>query len=190
MAVQKGIDRWKLKKWFNVHAPAIFNEEVIAEIPANDEKAVLNRRIKIGLDTLTHNPQNAYADIFFRITSVAGNNASTRLDKIELPMSYTRSLARKYRSIADATIKTSTKDNVSMKVKPLVITQRRETKSRIKGIRKEMEDYIKNFFSANDEQQAVMAIVEGKLQADLASKLGHIAQINKVEIKKLEVGKS
>ncbi len=190
MAVQKGIDKWKLKKWFVVHAPAMFNEEVIAEIPANDEKVILNRRIKVGLDTLTHNPQNAYADIFFKITGVAGNNASTKVNKIELPMSYTRSLARKYRSIADSTVKVSTKDNISMKVKPMIVTQHRETQSRIRGIRKEAEEYIKSFFTTNDAQQAIMAIVEGKLQTDLASKLEHITAINKVEIRKLEVDKA
>ncbi len=187
MAIQKGVDKWKLKKWFTVHAPSIFENAVIAEIPANDEKSLVNRRVKVGLDTLTHNPQNAFTNMFFKITKVEGTNANTELTKMELPVSYVRSLARKYKSISDTVLKVSSKDSKDMVVKPIVITMRRARSSKIRGIRKEMNEYLKSYFSSNEYAQIIKAIAEGRLQAELASKLGHIAQISKVEIKKLEI---
>ncbi len=187
MAMKKGVDKWKLKKWFTVHAPGLFNNAVIAEIPANDEKSLINRRVKVGLDFLTHNPQNAFTNMFFKITSVEGTNANTELTKMELPVSYIRSLARKYKSVSDSVLKVASKDNKEMVVKPMVITMNRARSSKIRGIRKEMNEYLKSYFNSNEYAQIINAIVEGRLQAELANKLGHIVQISKVEIKKLEI---
>ena len=62
----------------------------------------------------------------------------------------------------------------------LVITKARTTHSRIVGIRKEMNQHVTNFFSENESNAAITAVVEGRFQAELASKLRHIAPLNKV----------
>jgi ribosomal protein S3AE len=79
------------------------------------------------------------------------------------------------------------RDGVEMVVKILVITRSRTTHSRILGIRKEMNTLVADFFKENDSNAAISAVIEGKFQAELASKLRHIAPLNKVEVKKLEV---
>ncbi len=187
MAESRGADKWKLKKWFSVYAPKVFDEAVIAEIPAKDEKAVVGRGIKVGLDYITHNPKNAYMNLFFKISEASGDKASTKLVRMELLFSYIRSLVRRYRSIAISNVKVRSKDNVEMVLKPIVITQQRDTHARIRGIRKEMDSLLKAYSSENDSNAIVKAVVDGALQDELFAKLGHIAPLSKVEIRKLEI---
>ena len=100
MAVQKKADKWKLKKWFSVYAPKQFNDAVIGEMPANDEKSAVGRNIVVGLDALTHNPSHAYTNVVLKVVSAEGSAAHTKLVSITQLYSYIRSLVRRYKSIA------------------------------------------------------------------------------------------
>jgi ribosomal protein S3AE len=101
--------------------------------------------------------------------------------------SYIRSLVRRYRSVATLVLAGGTRDGTKMVVKLLVITRSRTTHSRIVGIRKEMNVLIMNTFKENDANSIINSVIEGKFQAELASKLKHITPLNKIEVKTLEM---
>ncbi len=183
----KKTESWKLKKWYSVYAPKVFNDVVIGEMPGNEDKSVIGRNIVVGLDSLTRNPSNAYTSVTLKVIDVNGNAAHTKLVSMSQLYSYIRSLVRRYRSIASTVLPVQTKDGISMVVKILVITRARTTHSRIFGIRKEMNEHVSNFFKENDSNVAINAVIEGRFQAELAAKLRHIAPLNKVEVKTLEV---
>ncbi|MGC8669804.1 MAG: hypothetical protein ACP5TL_01470 [Candidatus Micrarchaeia archaeon] len=187
MALQKKIDTWKLKKWFTVYAPKEFNNAVIGEMPANEDKAAIGRNIRVGLDIITHNPSHAYTNLKFKVVSIEGNSAHTKLMQIELLNSYIKSLVRHYRSIASSVQTLETKDGVKIVAKVIAITRNRATHRKLIGIRKEMEAFTASFAKENDINSIINAINENKFQAELASKINHIAQISKVEVRKLEV---
>jgi small subunit ribosomal protein S3Ae len=187
MPAQKKVDKWKLKKWFSVHAPSIFNSVVIGEMPANDEKAAMGRNITVALDTITHNPQHAYTNVIFRTVEVTGTTANTRMVEMFELYSYIRSLVRRYRSIAASVLPTASKDGTQMVVKLLAVTRQRTTHSRILGIRKEMNGFVAEYCKSNDFATIVNSIVEGKFQSELANRIEHIAPLYKIEVRKLEV---
>ncbi|MFI5412644.1 MAG: hypothetical protein ACHQX1_02025 [Candidatus Micrarchaeales archaeon] len=187
MAVTRGIDKWKAKKWFAVKAPKVFNDASVGEMPANDEKAAIGRNVVVSMDMLTHNPQHAYTNVTLKITEVKGEAAQTRLVKIELLPSYVRSFVRRYRSVSSAVIPVTTKDGSVVVVKLIAITRQRSTHTKIVGVRKEMVEFTLNYFKENDINPIVGAIMEGKFQAELASKLNHITDLNKIEVRKLEI---
>lgn len=188
MVIQKkGVDNWKLKKWYSVYAPKLFNDALVGEMPGNEDKSVIGRNIVVGLDSLTRNPSNAYTSVVLKVIDVNGNAAHTKLVSISQLYSYIRSLVRRYRSVASAVVPVTTKDGAGMTVKMLVITRARTTRSRIVGIRKETNELVANFFSENDSDTAIRAVIEGRFQAEMASKLKHIAPLNKVEVRALEI---
>lgn len=187
MAVQKGVDKWKTKRWFTVYSPKVFNSEKICEIPAADEKAVMGRSINVSLDQLTHNPQHAASNVKLKVIEVNGDSAQTRLIMVEEVYSYIRSLVRRYRSVTYAVIPVSSKDNVRMVVKVLAITRARTAASRLRAIRKDLVDFVTEFSKENDSSAIVGSLVDGRLQAEATAKISHIAPINKVEIRKLEI---
>lgn len=187
MAVQKKADKWKLKKWFSVYAPKQFNDAIVGEMPANDEKSAVGRKIVIGLDSLTHNPNHAYTNVVLRVTSAEGSAAHTQLVSIVQLYSYIRSLVRRYKSISTSVLPVVSKDGKKMVLKMLVITRQRATNSRISGIRKEMNERITSYARDTDSTEIINAIVEGKFQAELSANLRHITPISKVEVRALEI---
>ncbi|MGC8586424.1 MAG: hypothetical protein ACP5K5_02675 [Candidatus Micrarchaeia archaeon] len=187
MALQKKVDTWKLKKWFTVYAPKEFNNAVIGEMPANDDKSAMGRTIKVGLDFITHNPSHAYTNAKFKIVNIEGNAAHTKLVEMEQLNSYIRSLVRRYRSIAYTVQKLEAKDGTKLVAKMIAITRGRTTHSKIRGLHKEMEEFVDSFVKNSDLGSLINAINEGRLQTELTAKLNHIAPISKVELKKLEV---
>ena len=186
MALQKK-ETWKLKKWFSIYAPSIFNSALIGEMPANEESAAIGRNIVVSLDALTHNPSHAYTNVKLKIIEINGATANTRLVAMEQLYSYIRSLVRKYRSVANLVQKVRTKDNVNMVLKMLVITRGRTTASKIVGIRHEASEFAKSYFLENNSSAIINAILEGRLQSEFASKLSHVVPLNKVEVRKLEI---
>lgn len=187
MAVQRGIDKWKMKKWFTVRAPKAFNEAGVGEMPANDEKAAVGRNVTVSLASITNNPSHAYTNVVLKITGVKGESAETRLVRLELLQSYLRSFVRRYRSVSSAVIPATSKDGVPAVLKLIVVTRARATHTRIMGMRKEMNEFTGGYFRENGMDQIVSAVVDGKFQAELAAKLDHITDLSKVEVRKLEI---
>lgn len=186
MAAQKGVDKWKSKKWFTVYAPKVFDEQKICEIPGEDEKAVQGRRIKVSLDRLTHNPQHAVSNVIIKIDNVNGDSAHTRLVMIEEVYSYIRSLVRRYRSVSSAVVPVKASGGEPFVVKAIAITKERTAASRLKAIRALMENRIKELAASNSADWIVKSVIDGTLQADIHDKANRIAQVGKVEIKKIE----
>ncbi|MDE1865891.1 MAG: hypothetical protein KGH94_04625 [Candidatus Micrarchaeota archaeon] len=187
MATQKKSDNWKLKKWFSVHAPKQFNEAIIGEMPANDEKAAVGRKIEVGLDVLTHNPSHAYTNVVLKVVDAEGSAAHTKLVSINLLYSYIRSLVRRYKSIATSVLPVSSKDGTGMVLKMLAITRQRSTHSRIRGIREEMNERALAYAKETNATDMINSIIEGKFQAEMAAQLRHITPISKIEVRALEV---
>ena len=52
----KKTEGWKLKKWYSVYAPKVFNDALVGEMPANDDKYVVGRNIVVGLDSAYKKP--------------------------------------------------------------------------------------------------------------------------------------
>jgi len=188
MAVQRGIDKWRLKKWFTVRAPKEFNDANVGEMPANDEKAAVGRNIVVSLDMLTHNPSHAYTNVTLKVTGISGEAAQTKLVKMEILSSYLRSFVRRYRSVSSAVVPVSTRDGTNIVVKLIAITRARTAHTKIVGIRKEMVDFTRGYFRENDVGPIVGSIIDGKFQDALTAKLKHIVDLNKVEVRKLEIG--
>jgi small subunit ribosomal protein S3Ae len=187
MASQKKGETWKIKKWYSVYAPKVMGgDAVIGEFPANDDKAALGRNMIIGLDTITKNPSHAYTNVLLKVTDVNGTTAHTQLVSIRQLYSYIRSLVRRYKSISNSVVKVASKDDNMIVLKMLVVTRSRTTHSKITGMRKEMEKAIMEYAKEKDAKEIITSVIDGSLQANMASSLMHITPISKVEVRALE----
>jgi small subunit ribosomal protein S3Ae len=190
MASQKGVEKWKQKKWFNVYAPALFNDKAICEMPANDDQAAVGRNINVALSQLTGNPGHAFTNVALKVASVEGTSAKTTIVRVELLNSYIRSLVRRGRSVSNAVLPLKSRDGVPMVAKILVVTARKTTHANIIEMRRLAGEFASGYFSGNDSSSIISTIIDGKMQTELASKLNKIVPINRVEVRRLEVGRA
>ncbi|MEM3227923.1 MAG: hypothetical protein QXR58_01730 [Candidatus Micrarchaeaceae archaeon] len=187
MATQKGVEKWKAKRWFTVYAPAVFGKKAVGEIPSNDEKSVIGRNVKVTLSNLTGNPEHSFTNVILKVVEEKGNAATTQLERIELPYSYTKSIAKKFRGVFDAIVPVKASDGTKFVVKLLAITTRKCTHAKIKAMRGKLGSFTERYFSANTADEGIKAIIEKRYQQSAAAELDNIAQLSNLEVKKLEV---
>ena len=106
---------------------------------------------------------------------------------IEQPNSYIRSLVRRYRSVATVVVPVTAKDGIKVVLKIVAITRERATHSRLRAIRKEIIEFVESYSKENGSDAIATAVIEGRLQGEMAAKVSHITQMSKIEVKKLEI---
>src|SRR3989338_1027926 len=115
----KVVDKWKMKSWYSIIAPEMFDSREIGQLVSSDEANLLNRIVKVGLGDLlgSFSQSTAYTSLFFRVKEVKGKSAHTAFIRHELVPGYVRTLARRRRSVINQVDDVTTRDGVRVRVK-------------------------------------------------------------------------
>jgi small subunit ribosomal protein S3Ae len=187
MVKGKTVDKWKMKSWYTIYAPEIFEGKEIGKVPALEDKYLANRIIRISLAEITGDLSQSYASIIFRVDSIKGKSANTKMMGHELSKGYLKTLVRRGRSVLGVIQDVTTKDGVSLRVKAMVYTARRVSTPVSKAIRasvsKEITDRAKEMPFSIIEQEMIF----GKFSSRIFNNIKKIAPIKRVEIRKTEV---
>ncbi|MCL4375271.1 hypothetical protein M1394_00520 [Candidatus Marsarchaeota archaeon] len=186
MALQKSVEKWKSKNWFDVYAPKIFGDIVIGEIPAADEKKILGRRIKVSLSWITHKPEHSFLVIGLKVNDSKGNVAHTTINYLEQTYSYVHSLVKRHGSVIYTIDNVRDKDNNNLVVKLILVSRGKITTTKKTAIRKEISSLLKELVAGMSKEDLITSIIENKLQNESRNKIKNIAFINKLEVKKIE----
>lgn len=183
------VDKWKLKSWYVVIAPDIFQGKEISEIVATEDANLLNRVIGVSLMDLTGNysQTNMFTTLFFRIKEVKGKNAYTKLIGHEISPSYLKTFARRNRSIVQQVTDVKTKDDDGIRIKAVAITGSKVSKNTEKNIRNAMLDEINKAITDKKYEDIMQEIINSKLAAVIYNRIKSITPIKKVEIRKTEL---
>ena len=70
----KVVDKWKMKSWYTLVAPEIFDSKEMGQVVSSDEVNLINRKVKIGLGDMldSFSQSTAYTSMYFRIKEVRG----------------------------------------------------------------------------------------------------------------------
>ena len=183
----KTSDKWKSKMWFNVYPPKILGESAIGEIPANDEKGVMGRLIKVSMSWITHRPEHSFMLVGLRVKQVNGNSANTGLDYIEQTYSYMHSLVRRHSSAIDTVSRLADKNGNGFTLKLLAVTADKIRTPKKTAIRKEIEEYVKEFASSHTVEEFLNAILSNAFQGEAVRRVSNIAHLSRLELKKIEL---
>ncbi|MDE1851856.1 MAG: hypothetical protein KGH69_04185 [Candidatus Micrarchaeota archaeon] len=184
---EKKAEKWKNKVWFNVYPPKMFGESNIGEIPANDEKNVMGRVIKVNMSWITHKPEHSFVVIGLRVNNVNGERANTEINYIEQTYSYIHSLVKRHSSVVYTMDRLKDKNDRSFVLKLIAVTVDKITTPKKAGIRTAISEFVRDYTSSKGIEEIMGDILEGKLQDQTMAKLDHIAPISKLELKKIEL---
>jgi small subunit ribosomal protein S3Ae len=183
----KTVDKWKLKSWYTVYAPEMFEGKEIGKIPAIDDKTLLNRVLRISLADITGDLSQSYTSVSFRITDVKGNAAQTKMIGHELARGYLKTLVRRGRSVLSVVQDVETKDGVSLRIKAVAFTARRVStpvaKALRQGMSREIAERSKDMTFAQLEQE----IIFGKFSSRIFNSVKKIVPTRRIEVRKTEV---
>jgi ribosomal protein S3AE len=184
---QKSAEKWKNKKWFNVYSPKLFGENVIGEIPADDEKLVGGRMIKVNLSWLTNKPEHSFFVVGLRVTKASGSSANTELGFLEETYGYVHSLVRRHTSVVYITKQLKDREGKEFVLKAMVVTRNKIATTKKTAMRKALDDFFAEYASKVTLEEFIKAALDNSFQADGVNAIKNIAQISKFEARKIVV---
>ncbi len=185
----KVVDKWKLKKWYSVTAPALFENRELCEILSSDEKNLINRIIKRSLAELgigTASQLSMFTYLNFRIIDVKGTTASTSLIGHEISSSYLKTFARRGKSLIHEVLDVKTKDGVEVRVKLIVVTDSKVSENTKRNIRAAVKEETKKIAESMKFDEFMGELIYGKFSSKLFNRLKQITKIKRVEVRKSE----
>ncbi len=185
----KVVDNWKLKSWYTVFAPDIFESKPIGQIVALEEETLKDRIVKTGLGELTGSFSQgaAFTSIFFRVDKVSGKSVSTKFIGHGLAPGYIKTLLRRRRSILYLVDDVTTKDGKAMRIKSVAVTAFRESENVRHDLRTAVSREIKAVAAESDLNTLIQEIVFGKFSAKVFGRVKTITPLRRLEIRKSEV---
>ena len=190
MANPKAALKKKKKEWFEISAPKDFNYRVIGETPAEEPEDIVGRTVTINLSRLVGDIKRQNTNVDFIVTDVKEGRCQTSVIKIWMQPSTVKRMVRTGSNKIDESVLLKTKDSISVRIKPMLIT-----KSKIKGsvrraLRLAMLDEIKKAAEKSSYEQLVKSVIDFGLQKELKAKLDKIYPLRSAQIRAMELGKA
>ena len=180
-------DKFKLKSWYSILAPKMFDEKKIGDVLGIDDASVMNRVLNVNLSELSGEMQHGYTKVNFRVNEIKGKTAYTNFIGHELIRSYIKTLARRGMSLVDNVIMVTTKDDVKISVKTAIITSNKISRAMRTNLRHATEEVILEHAKKHDFETFMQEVLYKKLSTDIYKKNKEFVPIKRVEIIKTEV---
>jgi len=181
-------DKWREKKWVTVNAPDSFNNVPIAYVPITDEENAVGRVLEVTLyDILKGDPSQHQYKMYFQISKVEGDKASTIFKRYEYSKEFLRSLVRRGSSKINFVIDIKTKDGFVFRIKVLALTHRQLNTSRKHALRLIARDVINNTVPQMTIDQFVQATCYSKINSDIMAAFKKVIRVRHVGLEKVKL---
>ena len=190
MARRKGRikDKWRDKRWVTAHAPNSFNNVPIAYVPITDDESAVGRVLEVTLyDILKGDPSQHQYKIYFQISNVDGDKASTIFKRYEYSKEFLRSLVRRGSSKINFIIDIKTKDGYIFRIKLLALTHRQLNTSRQHALRLIARDVINKTIPEMTIDQFVQATCYSKINSDIMAAFKKVIRVRHVGLEKVKL---
>lgn len=183
-------DAWKMKKWYNIFAPEIFNSVKIGTTPATEEAHVMGRIIEINLADLAGDygdPKKQRQTLYFKVDAIKGSDVQTKLIKVEAVRDFERSLVRRGNSKIEAVVTAKTKDGNTIRAKVLGLSNRKPQATKEKLIRRIFIDLLTASAQQEDYQKFMQDVIYGSVAAQMYKNANKIYPMRHVTISKCRI---
>lgn len=183
----KTVDTWKTKGWYQVLAPEVFGSKILGEIPATEDRVLINRIMKTGLDELTGDMSQSYSTVNLRIVDVKGKNAYTKFIGHELSPNFLKTFIKRRRTLIDDIVDVKTSDGETLRIKLIVFTAGKIARGTEAQVRTTARSEILSKTSGMTLNQLLQEIFFKKFAVKLIPSIKKIVPIKRIEIRKTEL---
>ncbi|HYL67078.1 MAG TPA: 30S ribosomal protein S3ae [Nitrosopumilaceae archaeon] len=181
-------DKWREKKWVTVLAPSAFNNVPIAYIPITDDANAIGRVIEVTLfDIVKGDPSQHQFKLYFQISKIDGETATTIFKRYEYAKEFLRSLVRRGSSLISFIGDYKTKDGNIFRIKIIALTQKKLNTSRKHALRLIARDVMSKTIPEMTIEQFIQATAFGKINSDIMAAVKKIIHVRHVGIEKSKI---
>jgi len=186
-SARKVKDKWRAKNWYQIHAPKIFDEVIVAETLAEKPEMLQNRITEVSMQNITNDFRKSHIKLFFRVDHVQDSDAHTVYDGHTLTSDYLRRMIRRRKSRVDGVYDITTRDGAQLRVKPFAITEKRIQTSQKKLIRQTMKDTILKEGKTKTLNEFLRDMLDGKIGSEIYKNCKTLYPVKRIEIFKTEI---
>ena len=181
-------DKWREKRWVTVLAPDSFNNVPIAYIPITEDETAKGRVIEVTMfDILKGDPSQHQYKMYFQISKVEGDKASTIFKRFEYAKEFLRSLVRRGSSKVNFILDVKTKDGYIFRIKVIALTHRQLNTSRKHALRLIAKDVMEKTIGQMTIDQFVQATCYGKINSDIMAAAKKVIRMRHVGLEKVKL---
>ncbi len=179
----KAVQQIKKKKWVQIIAPKVFNQEPIGETFISEFQEAVGKEVSVSLMALTGDPQKQNVILSFKMIGSNNNVITTQALGFRLTPAAIRKTMRKGKEKIEDSFNGTTQDNVKVLIKPLLVTKGHATGSVTTNLRKTMKVNVIKMLSSTTFETILLDLMTQKFQRALSDMLRKIYPLSVCEIK-------
>ena len=188
VAARKQRDKWKNKRWFTIRAPRHpWNFKRIGETIGETDEHIMGRIYEMTQQEFSGDFTKMHVLLRFRVTEVVGQDALTTFVGHAHQSDHTRRQIRRYRGKIDDVVDVVTTDGYLVRLKPLMITERRCQTSVKQAMRAKSAEVIRACAAKSNYSKLQEAMLGGDLETDIRNAVKSIYPCRNVVIRKSQL---
>jgi len=173
------------KRWYTLKAPKVFDNIPFGETLASDPKLLKGRSIKANLNNFKKGIRRPAMELKFRITDVKGSDCVTDFESLEIMTPFVKRLVKRAKKRIDDSFVVETKDEIKVRLKPLILIKTTIQKGVGSGLRSEANTYFLEKAKEMTFNELVNKVIEGSILKELKGNLKKVYPVANVEIRAL-----
>jgi small subunit ribosomal protein S3Ae len=187
-AARKQRDKWKTKRWYTIRAPRHpWDFKNIGETIGESDEHIMGRVYEMTLQEFNGDFTKMHVILRFRVDECVGQDALTTFIGHHHQTDHIRRQIRRYRGKVDDVVDVVTTDGYLVRLKPLIITQKRVQTSVKQVMRSKTRDLLLGFAAKNTYAKLQEAILGGELEEDVRKAVKPIYPIKSISIRKSQL---
>ncbi|MBI5393609.1 hypothetical protein HZA96_07120 [Candidatus Woesearchaeota archaeon] len=181
---------WTKKTWYQIYSRKSFNEMLLGESLAYQPQDLFGRYIGVNLMNLTGDIKKQHITIKFKIQEFKDNKLYADPAAVIISPSAIKRHVRRGKDRLDDSFLLMNKDNVTLRVKPLMITKTNTKSSILKLVRKVCYQALAAYLKKSDIETIFKDAMTLKLQSTIRGNITKIYPLRLFEIKYLGLEES
>ena len=177
------VSKAKKKQWFQIVAPQQFENVVLGETLVMEPQAMLGKTLSHNLMNLTNDMKRQNVNIHFKVVAIEGNTGKTSIVGYQIIPSSIKRFVRRNSEKMDLSFACDTADNVSLRVKPLVIAKADVKGSIAAKMRNTIVKHLTQTIKKMTYADLMNDMVSHKLQSSMREILTKIYPVKVCEIR-------
>ena len=187
-AARKQRDKWKTKRWYTIRAPRHpWNYQNIGETIGESDEHIIGRIYEMTQQEFNGDFTKMHVMLRFRVSETVGQDALTTFIGHHHQTNHIRRQIRRYRGKIDDVIDVVTEDGYLVRIKPLIVTQKRIQTSVKQSIRAKTRDVLRGFVAKTTYDGLQVAMLDGSLESEIQNQIKSIYPCRSVVIRKSQL---
>ncbi len=187
--VVKAESKKRKKRWFKIVASKQFNHCEIGETQVYTSDEVIGKTAKVNLTNLTNDMKKQHVNVTFKVNQVKDGVGYTELISYKIMPTHIKRIIRRNTEKLDDSLVLRTKDNVLVRIKPLLVTRGKVKGSVVAVIRRKARAFLNHHVKKSSYELLINDIITSRLQSGMYRFLKKVYPIKTSEIRSISIEK-